>query len=57
MNSRGAYEPADFNEWYVYWLQRVLKDAAIKALFANKQLVSDNEDDAELHAQEALKQV
>ncbi|WP_330926467.1 hypothetical protein [Candidatus Sororendozoicomonas aggregata] len=43
MRHRGAYEPADFNEWYAYWVQRVLKDAAIKCLFAHKTLVSDNE--------------
>ena len=56
MNSMGAYEPADFNQWYEYWLQRLLKDPAIKTLFAHKQLFSDIESDAELHIQESLKQ-
>ncbi len=51
MNSKGAYEPADFNEWYQYWLQRILKDPCIKILFAHKKLVSENETDAETYGQ------
>ncbi|WP_263080545.1 hypothetical protein [Endozoicomonas sp. Mp262] len=51
MNTPGAYEPADFNEWFHYWIQRVLKDPCIKSLFANKQLISENEIDAELFGQ------
>ena len=56
MNSSGAYEPPDFNEWYRYWLQRMLKDPAIKTLFAYKELVSDNEEEAERHVKEVLNQ-
>ncbi|MDD7805471.1 MAG: hypothetical protein PUP46_07915 [Endozoicomonas sp. (ex Botrylloides leachii)] len=56
INANGAYEPADFNEWYRYWLQRMLKDSAVKTLFAHKELVSDNEIEAEQYLKEALKQ-
>lgn len=51
MTSAGAYEPADFNQWLYYWLQRVLKDPSIKILFAHKQLLSENELDAEFFGQ------
>ncbi|MDP0590217.1 MAG: hypothetical protein QS748_13925 [Candidatus Endonucleobacter bathymodioli] len=57
MDLKGAYEPADFNEWYFYWLQRMLKSPEIKGLFAHKQLFSDNEIEAQLYTQEVLKQL
>lgn len=56
MKSVGAYTPADFNEWYRYWLQRIFKDPTIKILFAKKILISDKEEDAENHIQEVSHQ-
>ncbi|MDP0562484.1 MAG: hypothetical protein QS721_09250 [Candidatus Endonucleobacter sp. (ex Gigantidas childressi)] len=49
MDLKGAYEPADFNQWYFYWLQRMLKSPEIKGLFAHKQLFSDSDIETQMY--------
>ena len=48
LDSKGAYQPADFHSWYRYWVQRILKEPTIKTLFAHKKLVLEYDDEEEI---------